>query len=167
MASVYFEVVHPFETPARIVWDELVDWKGHEAWIPATRVEVGAGDPTTPGTQFTAFTGFGPVALQDRMVVTECEWDDESGSGRCEVEKLGPVLRGRAWFTVEPVRTGDGDGNGSGDGSGSGSGAVVKWFEDVSVPYVPQFVAPVLNRGGAAGFRLGMKKLARQLATRS
>lgn len=157
MASVYFEVVHQFETSARSVWDELVDWKGHEAWIPATRVEVGEGDPTAPGTRFTAFTGFGPVALHDKMVITECEWDDESGSGRCEVEKLGPVLHGRAWFTVEA----------DGGGTGGGEGAVVKWFEDVTVPYVPQFVAPVLNRGGAAGFRMGMKKLARQLAERS
>ena len=67
------------------------------------------------------------------------------------------MLRGRAWFTVEA----------DGDGTGGRDGAVVKWFEDVTVPYVPQFVAPVLNRGGAAGFRMGMKKLARQLAERS
>ncbi len=151
MANVKFEVVHPFEASARVVWDELVDWKGHEAWIPATRVEVGPGDPTAVGAEFTAYTGFGPLSLKDKMEVTECEWNDAAGSGRCEVEKLGPVLRGRAWFTVEP----DGD------------GAVVKWFEDVTVPYVPQFVAPVLNFGGATGFRLGMKKLARQLSASS
>ena len=41
MATVQFDVVHPFDAPARAVWDELVDWKGHEAWIPATRVAVG------------------------------------------------------------------------------------------------------------------------------
>lgn len=157
MAHVQFEVVHPFDVPARVVWDELIDWKGHEAWIPATRVEVGTGDSTAVGAEFTANTGFGPLSLKDKMAVVECEWDDAAGSGRCEVEKLGPVLSGRAWFTVEP-ETDDG-------GAGLGGGSVVKWFEDVTVRYVPQFVAPLLNRAGAAGFRLGMKKLARQLAT--
>jgi hypothetical protein len=65
------------------------------------------------GAEFTAYTGFGPLSLKDKMAVTECEWNDADGSGRCEVEKLGPALRGRAGFTVEP----------------DGAGAVVKWFE--------------------------------------
>lgn len=151
MAHVEFEVIHTFDAEARVVWDDLVDWKAHEAWIPATRVDVGPGDPTAVGTEFTAYSGFGPLALKDHMAVTACDWDEATGLGRCEVEKLGPVLRGRAWFTVEP----DGD------------GSVLSWYEDVRVRYVPQFVAPVLNRAGAAGFRIGMKRLAKLLSERS
>ncbi len=152
MANVKFQVVHEFGADTRVVWDELVDWKGHEAWIPATKVDVGTGDSTAIGAEFTATTGFGPLALKDKMVVTECTWDEEASSGNCEVEKVGPVLRGRAWFTV------------TADGPDGGGRSVVNWFEDVTVPYVPQFVAPVLNRLGATGFRLGMKKLAKLLA---
>lgn len=151
MAHVEFEVVHKFDADARVVWDDLVDWKAHEAWIPATRVDVAPGDPTAVGAEFTAYSGFGPLALKDHMAVTQCDWDDAEGAGRCAVDKLGPVLRGRAWFTVVP----DGD------------GSVLSWYEDVSVPYVPQFFAPVVGRAGAAGFRFGMKRLAKLLSERS
>ena len=127
------------------MWDEMIDWKGHEAWIPATRVELPAGDTTAVGAEFTAFTGYGPLTLEDRMRVTRCAWDDVESSGDCEVEKLGPVLQGRAGFTVEP----DGD------------GCVVTWLEDVTVPYVPGFAAPIVGKVGALGFKLGMRKLAK------
>jgi hypothetical protein len=151
MASISFQVRHQFDSSAKAVWDELVDWAGHAAWIPATRVDVHSEDPTAVGATFTAYTGFGPLALEDRMKVARCDWTDETSSGDCEVEKLGPILRGRAGFTVEP----------------DGNGAVLQWFEDVTVPYVPQFVAPVLGWFGAAGFRTGMRKLAKLLAKRT
>ncbi len=152
MATITFDVPYRFDQPPRVVWDELVDWAGHAEWIPATRVEVGAGDPTAVGTEFTAWTGVGKLALEDRMRVVQCDWEDESQSGRCEVEKLGPILTGRAGFTVAP----------SSDG-----GAALEWFEDVRVRFVPQFLAPVAGRFGAAGFKQGMRRLAKLLAQRS
>ncbi len=151
MASIQFDVRHQFDSPAKEVWDELVDWAGHAAWIPATRVDVHAEDGTAVGATFTAYTGFGRLALEDRMQVTRCDWADESSSGDCEVEKLGPILKGRAGFTVAP----------------EGNGAVLHWFEDVTVPYVPQFAAPVVGRLGALGFKSGMRKLAKLLARRN
>ncbi|MFK8025490.1 MAG: SRPBCC family protein [Ilumatobacter sp.] len=151
MAKIEFTVVQQFERPAREVWDELVDWKGHEEWIPMTRVKVGEGPMNAAGHEFTAWTGIGPLSLEDRMRVTLCDWDDESAAGDCEVEKLGPVLRGRAGFTVTP----DGD------------GSTMTWFEDVTVKFVPQFLAPVVNKLAAAGFKQGMKGLAKNLSKRS
>ena len=151
MASVQFEVRHRFEAPARVVWDELVDWEGHAEWIPMTRVDVEPGDPTAVGARFTATTGIGPLALPDRMEVVRCEWTADTDSGDCEVAKLGPVLRGSAGFTVEP----DGD------------GSQLVWLEDVTVPYTPQFLAPVLARVGAAGFKQGMRSLAKLLDRRN
>ena len=150
MARVSFNVRHDFEAPVRALWDELVDWKGHEAWIPMTRVDVEAGDQTEVGFEFTAYSGPGPLALKDRMRVAECHWDDATRTGRCSVEKLGPVLTGRAGFTVEP----DGD------------GSSIDWFEDVDVKHLPGFLAPIVGKLGAAGFRLGMKRLARVLGDR-
>lgn len=150
MANVQFTVVHQFDQPARVVWDDLVDWKGHEEWIPLTRVKVGEGDMTAVGHEFTAWTGMGPLSLEDRMRVTKCDWDPVADGGDCEVEKLGPVLRGRAGFTVTP----------------NGSGSTMEWFEDVTVKFVPQFVAPVINKVAAAGFKQGMKGLAKNLAKR-
>lgn len=150
MAHVQFEVRHEFDAPPRQVWDELVDWEAHAAWIPMTRMDVEPGDPTAVGARFTAYTGIGPLALKDEMTVASCEWSDSTNSGECEVEKLGPVLRGRAGFTIRP----------------DGGGAALEWFEDVRVPYVPQFLAPVVSFLGAAGFRAGMRKLAKLLGER-
>ena len=145
MAAIRFEVRTSFDAPPRRVWDEMIHWEGHEAWVPATRIEVHGGDPTAVGAEFTAFTGVGPLTLEDRMRISRCTWDEASTRGDCEVEKLGPVLHGRAGFTVKP----------------EGAGCVVIWLEDVSVPYVPGFAAPVAAKLGAAGFRLGMRKLAK------
>lgn len=151
MSHVEFEVHHRFEAPAHAVWDELVDWAGHADWIPMTRVDVESDDPTAVGARFTATTGVGPLALPDRMEVGHCDWDDATSSGTCEVSKLGPVLRGRAGFTVRP----------------DGGGAALQWVEDVTVPYTPQFLAPLLGWLGAAGFSAGMRKLAKLLDQRS
>lgn len=142
---VRFEVRTKFDAPPRRVWDHMIDWKGHEAWIPATRMDVPSGDPSAVGAEFTAFTGYGPLTLEDRMRVARCSWDDAASTGDCAVDKLGPVLRGRAGFTVEP----------------DGNGCAVTWLEDVTVPYVPGFAAPVVAKLSALGFRLGMRKLAK------
>lgn len=142
-AAVRFEVRTSFDAPPRRVWDEMIDWKAHEAWIPATRVVVSEGDATA--VEFTAFTGYRPLVLEDRMRITRCEWDDTTSTGDCEVEKLGPVLRGHAGFTVKP----------------EGAGCVVVWVEDATVPYTPGFAAPVVAKLGGAGFKLGMRKLAK------
>lgn len=147
MADVSFVVRTSFDALPRRVWDELVDWKGHEAWIPATRVTVGGGDPTAVGAEFTAFSGYRPLVLEDRMRVVRCDWDDDRSAGDCEVEKLGPVLTGRAGFTVEP----------------EGAGSVVVWTEEVVVPRTPSFAAPIVARIGAAGFKIAMRRLAKQL----
>lgn len=147
MTPVTFDVTVDFDASPRVVWDELVDWEGHGAWIPATRVEVHGDDPTAVGTTFTGWTGFGKLALEDRMRVERCDWDDDAGTGTCEVEKLGPVLHGRAGFTVSPTPT----------------GAQVVWFEDVRVPHLPRALAPVAAWMGAVGFKGGMRRLARRL----
>ena len=150
-ARVDFDVRHALDAPARAVWEELTDWAGHGRWVPATRVAVDAGSPTGVGATFTAWTGLGPVALPDRMRVAACEWDDEAARGWCEVVKEGPVLRGRAGFTV----------------STEGEGSTVEWYERVTVPGVPQLLAPLLASCGAAVFRVGMRRLARRMPHRT
>lgn len=150
MAAVSFTVHHQFGAPARALWDELVDWKGHEAWIPMTRVEVGDGEPTDVGHEFTAWSGLGKLALEDRMRVAECTWDDDDETGRCAVDKLGPLLAGQAGFTV----------------TGTAETSSIEWFEQVEVSYLPQFLAPVAAKLGAAGFRHGMKRLDKMLRAR-
>ena len=116
-----------------------------------TRIDVSAGDPTAVGTRLTAWTGLGPLSLQDRMEVVRCDWEDDGRSGACELTKLGPILRGRAEFVVEP----------------SGVGTQLVWLEDVRVPYMPQLLAPVVRLVGIVGFRFGMRRLEKLLTARA
>lgn len=147
MAKIDFTVEHEFaESPAR-VWEAMLDWEGHGDWIPATTVDVDPGDSTVVGATFTGKTGYGPLMLIDDMVITEIDWDHETGLGSCEVEKLGPVLKGRAGFDLSP----------------SAAGSRIVWFEDVTVPYLPAALAPLVSRVSALGFSLAMKKLAKLL----
>lgn len=145
MALITFTVVHDFDASPRVVWNEMIDWPSHGEWIPATRVTVDGGTAQEVGGTFTGYTGYGPLTLVDRMEVTAIEWDEANTSGSCEVEKLGPVLRGRAGFVVTP----------------DAAGARVEWFEEVTVPYLPQFLAPIVNKAAALGFSLGMRRLAK------
>jgi hypothetical protein len=150
MASVQFELSRRFEVPARQLWDELIDWPAHGAWIPVTTIEGASGDPSAVGYTFTAWTGLRPVALEDRMRVTRCDWDEAAQTGTCDVEKLGPVLSGTAGFTIR---------------SESG-GSVLDWREDVTVPYLPGFLSGVAALFGRAGFTVALRRLAKVMRRR-
>jgi hypothetical protein len=150
MARVQFELSRRFDVAVRDLWDELVDWPAHGAWIPMTTIEGEPGDPTAVGYTFTGWTGLRPVALEDRMRVTRCDWDDTEQTGACDVEKLGPILTGTAGFTVRA----------------DGTGSVLDWYEDVKVPYLPGFLAPVAAFGGRIGFTLALRSLAKVFAKR-
>jgi hypothetical protein len=151
MGRVQFEVVRVIDAPVRAVWDALIDWPSHGAWIPATTIETAGGDPAAVGYTFTGWTGAWPLALEDRMRVTRCDWDDAATTGICEVEKLGPVLGGGAGFSVSP----------------SPSGTVLIWREDVTVPYLPRVLAPVVALGGRIGFGLALRSFASYLRSGS
>ncbi len=150
MAPIAFTVTHDFDAQPSVVWEEMIDWPAHGEWIPATRVEIDEGDPQAVGGMFTGYSGYGPLTLVDHMRITDIDWDDAASKGRCEVAKLGPVLEGRAGFTVTP----------------SGAGARVDWFEEVTVPYLPGFLAPVVNKLSAFGFKMGMRSLAKNIAAK-
>lgn len=149
-APVEFTVTHRFDATPQTVWDEMVDWPGHGDWIPATHVDLGEGDPTSVGFEFVAYTGFGKLALVDRMRITQIDFDGATGVGRCEVEKLGPVLRGRAGFDLRP----------------DGAGTELVWFEDVTVAYLPKPLAPIVSKVSELGFAQAMKSLAKVIAKR-
>lgn len=147
MAPIEFTVTHQFDASAKLVWDEMVDWPAHGQWIPATRVEIAeeSGDGLAVGAMITGYTGYGPLTLVDRMRISTIDHDQATGEGTCEVEKLGPVLRGRAGFSV----------------TAEGTCSRVDWFEEVTVPYLPRLLAPVVNKLSAAGFSMGMRRLAK------
>lgn len=150
MALIEFTVVHNVDAPTKVVWDEMVDWENHGEWIPATRVVIDEGDSRAVGGKFTGYTGYGPLTLVDRMEISKIAWDDAASEGSCEVTKLGPVLTGHAGFRVLP----------------NGTGSRVEWIEAVTVRYLPPLLAPIVNKVSAFGFKMGMRNLAKVIATR-
>jgi hypothetical protein len=140
-AKVVFEIERTLPLSPGEAWERLVDWPGHGDWVPMTRVEVDATDPS----RFVAWSGVGPLTLEDRMRVAEQHFDGESGA--CRVVKVGPVLTGEASFTVQPGAEPD--------------TAVVVWREDVAVPHLPQFLSPVAAAAGKVLFGWSLKRMAR------
>jgi hypothetical protein len=140
-ASVAFSLERTLEIEPAVAWSMLTDWGGHADWIPMTRVEVDPADPA----RFTAWSGLGALALEDRMRATESEFD--GSTGRCLVEKLGPVLVGEAEFTVRPGPT-------------PGT-ATVAWREEVGVPHLPRFLAPAAAAVGKVLFGQSLNRMAK------
>ena len=64
--------------------------------------------------------------------------------------KLGRGHQGRAGFVVSP----------HGDGSNA------DWFEQVTVPYLPKLLAPIVSKLSALGFASGMRRLAKIVENR-
>ncbi len=144
VASVKFTVNRDLNLPARAVFDELVDWRGHAKWVPLTKVKVLKGDGG-PGTEFIATSGIGPLALPDRMRVDAL--DAEAMTVR--VSKIGPVLTGVVHLSV--TATGEG-------------ASRLDWVEDILVPHMPQFLAKPVAAAARMGFQASISRMAKLLA---
>ena len=146
MAHVRFTVIRDLPLPARAVFSELVNWRGHAEWVPLTRVRVVVGDGGM-GTVFVATTGIGPFALPDRMRVD----DLDPVAMTVRITKIGPVLSGRVDLAV--TSTGE-------------STSRLDWVEDIRVPYVPQFLAKPIAAATSRGFQASISRLAKVIGRR-
>lgn len=146
MANVRFTVTRELPHPADVVFGELIDWRGHAAWVPLTRVELLSGDGG-PGTEFVATTGIGPAALPDTMRVD----DLDPVAMTVHITKIGPLLTGTVHLSV--TSTGD-------------SSARLDWVEDIRVPGVPQFLAKPVAAAARRGFQSSITRMAALLASR-
>ena len=146
MANVYFTVTRDLALPARVVFDELIDWKGHAHWVPLTRVQVIQGDGG-PGTVFVATTGVGPLALPDRMRVDALD----PVAMTADITKIGPMLTGMVHLSVTAT---------------GAATSRLDWVEDIHVRGVPQFLARPLAAAARQGFRMSITRLAALLAAK-
>jgi polyketide cyclase/dehydrase/lipid transport protein len=102
------EVARVLRASPQRVWDELVDWRGQDRWIPLTQVRVAGLRTEGLGTRVSALSGFWlgrlPVGLLDRFVVTG--WTppgaDPTRAGELAVLHLGPYFTGEGSFKVLP-----------------------------------------------------------------
>ncbi len=139
--TVAFELSRIVPMTPELAWQRLTDWRSHGEWIPLTRVDVDPDDPD----RFTAWSGIGRIALEDRMHLIDRTVDD-SGR-RARIAKLGPVLVGEAEFSVSAGIAPD--------------SAVVQWREVVSVPFLPRMLAPVAAWIGKCLFTMALGRMAR------
>jgi len=144
MARVQFTVSRNLDIPADRVFAELIDWKAHEDWVPLTKVVIHSGDGGA-GTEFTATSGLGPLALPDRMRIDSLDAETMT----VHVTKLGPVLTGTVELKVTPTGP---------------MSCRLDWFEDVRVPVLPQFLATPVGAAARQGFTTSIKKMAKKLA---
>ena len=144
MARVQFTVSRNLDIPADRVFAELIDWKAHEDWVPLTKVVIHSGDGGA-GTEFTATSGLGPLALPDRMRIDSLDAETMT----VHVTKLGPVLTGTVELKVTPT---------------GAMSCRLDWFEDVRVPVLPQFLATPVGAAARQGFTTSIKKMAKKLA---
>ena len=146
MARVHFAVRRHLALPARVAFDELIDWRGHAEWVPMTRVVIEGGDGGA-GTTFLATSGLGPLALPDRMRVESL--DDQTM--RVHIVKIGPVLTGDVHLAVESV----------GD-----TACTVIWDEDVRMPVLPQFLAKPIGAVARFAFNLAIGTMEKRVRGR-
>lgn len=146
MARVHFTVRRHLPLPARVAFDELVDWRGHAQWVPMTRVVIESGDGGA-GTTFVATTGLGPLALPDRMRVESLDATQMT----VHIVKIGPVLTGDVRLSVESMADDSSD---------------ITWDEDVRVPLLPGFLSKPVGAVARKAFEVSIDRMAKRARQR-
>ncbi|HEY9441520.1 MAG TPA: SRPBCC family protein [Streptomyces sp.] len=131
-----FRIERSTPLPAAEAWLRMTDWKRHGARVPFTSVGVPDGRPTRTGAVLVARTRLGPFGVDDPMEVVRWTPPAAGRAGRCELEKRGSVVRGRALIDVCPTAT----------------GSHVVWVEEIRLRLLPRWSDPLLAAAGRRVF---------------
>ena len=135
-----FEIVQTVRADLKTTFEVFSDFRMHGNYIPLTRIQA-SDRPMGKGWRFTALSGFGKLALVDRMEITQ--WDPHNS---LTVTKFGPVLDGWAQVHFTP----------------EGDDTRVVWRENIVLrpATAGSLLAPVLDPGNRAMFARSIKKMA-------
>lgn len=154
-----FVAVVDVAAPLQAVWDRLTDWPSHGRWVPLTTVRVTTPLSTGVGARFCGRTSLAPAGLDrlgfdDPMEVTGWLPPADGLPGRCEIRKLGRVVRGTAAFDVVAMP----------DVSGRPSTRVL-WEGDLDLPPRPltRLLAPLVSLAGRVAYGAALRAMAREL----
>lgn len=141
------------------VWDLLTDWPAHGRWVPLTAVRVLTPLATGVGARFVgrsslAAVGLDRLGFDDPMEVTVWQPPADGLPGRCDVRKLGRVVRGTAGFDVVALPSPDGTPR-----------TRVLWEEDIDIAPRPltRLLAPLVSLAGRLAFTATLKTMGREL----
>lgn len=142
-----FTLTEPWPAPARVVFDHLLSWEAHSTAIPLTEL-AHEGTPR-PGQRIVARTGGTRFGFDDPMEVRVLRppAGDAPGDaeGLVEVTKEGRVITGWVRWTVTPAP----------------NGSVVRWTQELTVPWLPRRLDPLVGTVGHAAYRSGLRRLLR------
>lgn len=150
------------DVPASVqdVWDRITDWPAHGRWVPLTVVRVTTPLATGVGARFVGRSSLAPLGLDrvgfdDTMEVTTWLPPADGLPGRCEIRKLGRLVRGGAAFDVVAV-----------PGAGAGPLTRVLWEGDLDLPPRPlmRLLAPLVALAGRLAYGAALRSMARELA---
>lgn len=154
-----FVAVTEIAAPAQDVWDRLTDWPSHGRWVPLTRVSVLTPLATGVGARFVgrsslAVIGLDRLGFDDPMEVTVWQPPTDGLPGRCDVRKLGRVVRGTAGFDVVALAPVDGSPR-----------TRVLWEEDIDIAPRPltRLIAPLVSLAGRLAFTATLRTMGREL----
>jgi hypothetical protein len=128
---------------AQACFDRLVDWDAHSAAIPLTRLSY-EGVPRV-GQRFVARTGGRRLGFDDPMVVEVLRPPDGDQPGVVAISKDGRVIGGTVGWTVTPGAT----------------GSDVTWTQHLVIPWLPQWLDPVVGAIGRSAYAMGLRRLVR------
>jgi len=97
MTRVELAVPVEVDVPAEVLWRKVMDWERQGDWMLATEVRHTGGDGRSPGSQWNATTGLGPLAVVDTIELVELA---EGGPWRAVVRHTGRVIKGDGVFEV-------------------------------------------------------------------
>lgn len=149
-----FSVSREVRAPARELWDLIVDWPRHAAWVPLTRMSVDDRGGHGVGATFTGRTAIGPVGFDDVMTVTAWRPPEGDAVGRVRISHDGRVVGGSAEIEVRPV---------------TASRCVATWWEDVQLlpglsPRTGRLLGLVSGPGNVLAGRLIFGRVLRRAA---
>lgn len=129
--------------PAPVAWERVLDVARHADIVPFTTIEPYAVQ-LVPGARFVARTAWGPVGVDDVMVVDEVTPPTESMPGQARIRKEGKVIRG--WVEVTAVPHAEG-------------GSTLQWVQEIAVRGVPRALGPVVALCGRAAYRWALRRM--------
>ena len=154
-----FVAVAEIAAPAADVWALLTDWPAQGRMVPLSTVTVltplaGGVGARFVGRSSLAVIGLDRIGFDDPMEVTAWQPPVDGLPGRCEVRKLGRVVRGWAAFDVVA----------STDPAGRPVTRVL-WEEDIDIAprALTRLLAPVVSLAGRLAFTAMLRAVGRQL----
>lgn len=120
---------------------QLLDMDIHTKVIPLTVIHH-EGEPRV-GKEFNARTSIGRFGFDDVMRIEHLVPPTPNQPGEVQIVKTGKVVGGTVNWTITPTS----------------SGSDITWEQDLTFPFVPQFLDPIVAFMGRMAYGQGLQRI--------